>query len=104
MALMEEDNSRDEKGRLLPGHAGLKKKGSNNRLQSEIKEKITDFLNEKLDSIEEVFKEVAPKDKLRFLGELLGYVLPKSKEVSVEKPVDEGIDYTSWPGEDIKTL
>lgn len=81
MGFMEEDNFRDNKGRLLPGHGGLKPKGASNKLQGEIKEKITEFLAGKLESIEEVYDLVSAKDKLRFLGELLGYVLPKSKEI-----------------------
>lgn len=84
MGFIEEDSFRDEKGRLLPGHGGLKKPGSTNRLQSEIKNKITQFLAGELESIEEIYKEVSPKDKLRFLSELLSYVLPKSKELLIE--------------------
>ena len=75
---------RDENGRLLPGHGGLKPKGATNRLQSEIKEKITLFLSGELENIESIYSEVSPKDKLHFLAELLGYVLPKSKELKIE--------------------
>lgn len=92
---MEEDIFRDDKGRLIPGHKGLKPKGANNRLQGEIKEKITLFLNGKLESIEDVYSEVAPKDKLRFLSELLAYVLPKSREIKIEdQKTFAQIDYT----------
>jgi hypothetical protein len=79
-----ENNFRDANGRLLPGHGGLKPKGATNRLQGEIKEKITLFLSGKLETLEEIYSEVSPKDKLHFLGELLAYVLPKSKELKIE--------------------
>ena len=78
---MEDDSFRNENGTLRPGHRGLKPKGANNRLQSEIKEKITDFLNGKLETIEEIYSEISSKEKLRFLTELLAYILPKSKEI-----------------------
>lgn len=84
MGFIEEDNFRDENGRLKPGHKGLKPKGANNRLQSEIKNKITQFLAGELENIESIYSEVSPKDKLRFLSELLSYVLPKSKELLIE--------------------
>lgn len=97
MGFMEEDNFRDNKGRLLAGHGGLKPKGASNKLQGEIKQKITDFLAGKLESLEEVYSQVTPRDKLRFLGELLGYVLPKSKEIissSTDNEPKTSIDYS----------
>lgn len=84
MGFIEEDNFRDDKGRLLPGHGGLKKPGSNNRLPGEIKEKLTKFLSGEIENIESIYSEVSAKDKLRFLSELLAYVLPKSKELKIE--------------------
>jgi hypothetical protein len=79
-----EGNLRDENGRLRPGHKGLKPKGATNRLQGEIKERITLFLSGKLESLEEIYSQVSPKEKLHFLTELLAYVLPKSKELKIE--------------------
>lgn len=84
MGFIEEDSFRDENGRLRPGHKGLKPKGATNRLQGEIKEKITLFLSGKLEEIEAIYSEVSPKEKLHFLTELLAYVLPKSKEFKIE--------------------
>jgi hypothetical protein len=105
MGFMEEDIFRDEKGRLTPGHKGLKPKGANNRLQSEIKEKITLFLNGKLERIEEVYSQVAPKDKLKFLSELLAYVLPKSREIKIEEaePI-ASFDYTKLSEASLKEV
>lgn len=84
MGFIEEDITRDEKGRLLPGHGGLKPKGANSRLPNEIKNKITEFLAGKIETLEEVYSQASTKDKLRFLTELLSYVLPKSKELKIE--------------------
>ena len=103
---MEQDILRDDKGRLLPGHRGLKPKGASNRLQSEIKEKITLFLSGKLETLEEIFSQVSPKDKLRFLAELLGYVLPKSKEI-ISSSANEPraiINYSKLPEDVLKQI
>lgn len=104
MEFMEPGNLRDERGRLLPGHEGLKRKGSNNKLQSEIKQKIADFLNGKLDTVEEIYNEVSPKDKLHFLGELLAYILPKSKIFLEETISKDDADLSLWADEDLRTL
>jgi len=102
---MADINSRDEKGRLLPGHGGLKKKGDKNRLQSEIKEKITEFLHCKIASLDEIFDEVSSKDKLRFLVEITSYVLPKSREMEEEITIsNEQQRLDQWPEEDLKAL
>ena len=84
MGFIEEDSFREENGRLRPGHKGLKPKGATNRLQGEIKEKITQFLSGELENLEAIYSEVSPKEKLHFLTELLAYVLPKSKELKIE--------------------
>ena len=105
MELIEEDNFRDDKGRLLPGHGGLKKPGSNNRLQGEIKNKITEFLAGKIENLEEIYSEVSAKDKLRFLSELLAYVLPKSKEITnINSEPQARINYSALPDEVLKQL
>ena len=98
---------RDENGRLRPGHKGLKPKGATNRLQGEIKEKITLFLSGKLEEIEAIYSEVSPKEKLHFLTELLAYVLPKSKELKIEDHSQSRtaqIDYTKLSPELLKEL
>ena len=97
---------RNENGTLKPGHKGLKPKGATNRLQGEIKEKITEFLNGKLENIEEVYSKVSDKDKLNFLGELLAYVLPKSKELFIEsnESTKARIDYSKLSESTLKEI
>ena len=97
------EDFRDERGRLRPGHPGLKPRGASNRLQGEIKDKITDFLNGELDSLQEIYSQVSPKDKLRFLSEILAYILPKSKEISVT-PSSDPLDLSALSDEDLRTL
>lgn len=97
------EDFRDERGRLRPGHPGLKPRGASNRLQAEIKHKITDFLNGELDSLQDIYSQVSPKDKLRFLAELLAYILPKSKEISIG-PQSEQVDLSALSESDLETL
>jgi hypothetical protein len=108
MEFIEEDNFRDENGRLKPGHLGLKPKGATNRLQAEIKNKITEFLSGKIETIEEIYSQVGPKDKLRFLTELLAYILPKSKEITTEsnqpEPRFAQADLKRLTDDDLRTL
>ncbi len=101
-----ESNFRDENGRLKSGHKGLKPKGATNRLQGEIKEKITLFLSGKLEEIEAIYSEVSPKEKLHFLTELLAYVLPKSKELKIEssETPTAKIDYSKLSEATLKEL
>jgi hypothetical protein len=105
MELIDTDSFRDEKGRLLPGHGGLKKPGSNNRLQGEIKNKITEFLAGKLENLEDMYSKVSAKDKLRFLSELLAYVLPKCKEITnITSEPKARINYSALPDDVLKQV
>jgi hypothetical protein len=97
---MEQNNFRDEHGRLRPGHSGLKPKGAANMLQSEIKSKITDFVAGEIESIGAIYCEVSSKDKLRFLTELIAYILPKSKEIIT----DPGLKSTRFTQADLQRL
>lgn len=106
MAFMEGGNFRNKDGTLKPGHNGLKPRGANNRLQHEIKNKITDFLNGKLETIEEIYSQVSPKEKLKFLLELLGYILPKSKEIFLDNSEENraSIDYSKLPEDVLRQI
>lgn len=102
---MEEENFRDAQGRLLPGHRGLRPKGSSNRLQGAIKEKLTEFIAGKLESLEEIYSEVQAKDKLKFLTELLAYILPKSKIILESDPnQDQDFDESKLTEEDLREI
>lgn len=106
MGFMDEDILRDDQGRLLPGHKGLKPKGATGRLQSEIKAKITEFLNGKLETLEDVYSQVSPKDKLNFLSELLAYVVPKSKELFIDdaRQPNAVVDYSKLSESTLKEI
>lgn len=79
---------RDEKGRLLPGHSGLKPQGATSRLPTEIKEKLTEFIAGKIITLDEIYEAASPKDRLKFLIELMSFVVPKMRHNEVVLPED----------------
>lgn len=74
------EEPRDERGRLLPGHGGMKPKGA----KSELRKKVNEFVTEKWDELPDLFNSLKPKDKLLFFSELLPYCLPKLKQIDLE--------------------
>jgi len=54
--------------------------GSLNKVSKEIKEKIGSFINDKLDSIDKEWENIHTREKLKFIIELLPYVLQKNSD------------------------
>lgn len=69
---------RDEQGRLLKGHSGLKPKGATGLVTSEIRERLTDFIAGKLDSLPDLYESLKPADRMRFIVSIMQMVLPKN--------------------------
>lgn len=57
-------------------------KGAVNKVTKEIKEKIANFINDKIVSIDEEWDKIDIKEKLKFIVELLPYVLSKNNPES----------------------
>jgi hypothetical protein len=75
---------RDEKGKLLPGHPGLKKKGDVSQLAKDIKAALAEFINGKTDELENIWKDLKPKEKAETFVDLVPYLVPKQKEITVD--------------------
>jgi|SRR5690554_6108741 len=78
-------NGRDEKGRFKEGNKG-KPKGATNRNTRELKEFITDFLNEKAYEIPHIWNALDDKEKATLFLHLSRLVLPKPKAEETEAP------------------
>ncbi|MCB2197651.1 MAG: hypothetical protein KQH79_17460 [Bacteroidetes bacterium] len=52
-------------------------KGSKNKVNKELKAIIKDFLESNWKNIEKDFKELSPRDKMKFYTDLMPYVVPK---------------------------
>jgi hypothetical protein len=71
-----EQNGRDNKGRFKEGNKG-KPKGATNKTTKDIKEFITNFLNDKAYEIPHIWDALEDKDKATLYLHLIRLVLPK---------------------------
>jgi hypothetical protein len=85
---------RNENGQLLPGHPGLKAKGSVNQFQKITREKLGDFLKERLDELPEVYERLSPKEKVRLILRVAEFFLPRQREMIVEMESQLNIDFS----------
>jgi len=69
-------------------------KGKPNKITSDLRAKINEFLNNQWEVVEEDFKALEPHQRLNFYEKLISYCLPKNQISStiVERPIFNGID------------
>jgi hypothetical protein len=70
-------------------------KGVQNRVTTEIKEVINQFINDNIGNLQNEFNNLESKDKLRFLIDLLPYVIPKLQSLEVKDPIEQEIKTTT---------
>jgi len=93
-----EQNGRDNKGRFKDGNKG-KPKGATNKTTKDIKEFITNFLNEKAYEIPHIWDALEDKDKASMYLHLTRLVLPKpleDKDNIKEWPAPPTIVFKNW--------
>jgi hypothetical protein len=74
-----------EKG--ISGNPEGRPKGSRNKAQVELQEKIGDFLSKNMASIQDEYDKLEPSEKLKFLCSMLVFVLPKFKQVDSSEDI-----------------
>jgi len=52
-------------------------KGSTNKITGKLRESITKFVEDNFDEVVIIWKQMDPKDKLRFYRDMIQYVVPK---------------------------
>ena len=71
-------------------------KGSKNKVSEGIRSALEEWVEGKLPELDSLWKEVSPKDRVRMMGEVLPYVLPRlastDTNISFEKLSDEDLD------------
>lgn len=76
---------------------GGRKKGALNKLSTDLKQEITDFLNDNFDVVKKEWQSLEGKEKLNFYKDLLKYSVPQMQSTSLEtdlsKLTDEQLDY-----------
>ena len=73
-------------GQFQKGHkkVGGRKKGSKNKVNASIKEKITAFIDTSLPDVIEAFNELEPREKVNAWIKILPYVVAKQQEVRTD--------------------
>lgn len=70
--------------------------GAINRLSRDVRQTITDFLNENWPEVEQEFHKLKGRDKVNFFRDLLQYAIPKMQAVAVDmdfnRLTDEQLD------------
>ena len=72
--------------------AGKKSKRGKARLGQELKERLEQLSNELIESIK--IEELSSSDRVRLLGIVCSYTLPKYKATAARNPMDEPKDIT----------
>jgi hypothetical protein len=80
----------------VSGNRNGRPKGAGNKITTELRDKISNFLELEFGSIQKDFKKLQPRDRLKFYSDLLVYAVPKlqstSLDVDFEKLSDEDLD------------
>ena len=72
--------------------AGKKSKRGKARLGQELKERLEQLSNDLIESIK--IEELSSSDRVRLLGIVCSYILPKYKAITASNPIDEPKDIT----------
>lgn len=57
--------------------------GATNRIIRPVKEQLSDFLNDKLRELPEIWSKLSPRDRANLIKDLLPYFLPRMQTVEV---------------------
>lgn len=75
-------------------------KGAKNKLNSELRERISDFLNNNWENIESDFQQLEPEKKIAFFEKLLQYSVPKLQNTVH----DTKIDFSGYSDSELSNL
>ncbi len=68
---------------------GGREQGTPNKLTSDLKNRINDFLNENWDQVEKDFKILEPEKRVLLFEKLLSYTLPKMQTVQMDATLNK---------------
>ena len=75
---------------------GGRKQGSSNKVTADLRQSITEFLENNFDEMKNTFAKLEPKDKIIFYEKLLKYAVPTLQATELttdfEKMTDEQLD------------
>lgn len=74
--------------------------GAKNKVNAQMRDLIQKLFDDNFDTIQEDLESLDPKDRLKFLSDLLPYLLPKLQSTTYSK----NIDLESLSDEDLEVL
>ena len=92
-------NGRNTNGTFAAGNPG-KPKGAATNASIKVKEAIYNFLSDNIESIQQSYDTLKPKEKLQFISELIPYAMPRLQ--SIHSEVDQKTEHSG--GIEIKIL
>lgn len=66
-------------------------KGSQNKVNKELRILVKEFLQMKMGDLDSLFDELQPRDKAKFLTELLSYSMPKYVPIEMKEDLSDDI-------------
>lgn len=75
--------NRDDKGLFAPGNKIASGRGAN-KISVKVKEAIVSFLEKNIDSVQEDFDRLKPRERLQFITDILQYAAPKLSSIQSE--------------------
>lgn len=91
LPIISDEYGRDLKGRFSTGNTG-KPKGASNKATKEVRQIVTNFLNDKTKELNEIWDSLDQKDKATLFIHLYRMVIPKP---SIIEEFDNGINQPS---------
>jgi hypothetical protein len=74
-------------GKFEKGNPG-KPKGAKNKVNTEIRGLVQKLFDDNYETIQEDMESLEPKDRLKFLSDLLPYLLPKLQSTTHSQKID----------------
>lgn len=79
---------------------GGRPKGKQNKVTTDVKVFLNNFLNDNLSTLQADFDNLESKERLYFIEKLLKYVVPIKADHTVKQPISK---YADWTDEQITT-
>jgi len=84
--------------KFKPGESGNpagRKPGATNKVAKPIKEQLSNFLNDKIQELPEIWNKLTPRDRAGFIKDLVSYYIPKLQTIEAhmeyDRLTDEGL-------------
>lgn len=71
------------------GRLGGRKKGTPNKVTGDLKDWVSNLLNDNRRQFEDDLRELLPVERVRVLSGMFNYVMPKQQSLTIEEQVDK---------------